>query len=80
MRIPTEAAQTPDPSVACIPSNYSRLIARELDLQVSELPSLLYKTGLTVDQFMQEDTLLTSHQQIQIIHGLTHLRHFHYRW
>lgn len=67
MRIPTEAAQTPDPSVACIPSNYSRLIARELDLQVSELPSLLYQTGLTVDQFMQEDTLLTSHQQIQVI-------------
>lgn len=52
---------------ACIPSNYSRLIARELELQVSELPDLLDRTGLTVDQFMQEDTLLTSRQQIQIV-------------
>ena len=67
MTKPVEAAQTTDPSVACIPSNYSRLIARELDLQVSDLPSLLYMTGLTADQFMQEDTLITSHQQIQII-------------
>lgn len=52
---------------ACIPSNYSRLIARELELQVSELPMLLDRTGLSVEQFMQEDTLLTSRQQIQIV-------------
>ncbi len=53
--------------VACIPSNYSRLIARVLELQVRELPALLELTQLTTDQFMQEDTLLTSRQQVQIL-------------
>lgn len=54
---------------ACIPSNYARLIARVLALQVRELPALLELTRLTTDQFMQEDTLLTARQQIQILHN-----------
>lgn len=52
---------------ACIPSNYSRLIARVLELQEADLPALLDMTQLNVDQFMQEETLLTAPQQIQIL-------------
>jgi len=50
-----------------IPSNYSRLIARELDLTLSQLPTLLYGTGLPIQQFLSEDSLLTPAQQIQIL-------------
>lgn len=50
-----------------IPSNYSRLIGRELALQVRDLPKLLKFTGLSSDEFMQEDQLLTPRQQIQIL-------------
>ncbi len=53
--------------IASIPSNYSRLIGRELGLQVRDLPTLLAHTSLTSDQFTQEDTYLTAAQQIQII-------------
>lgn len=56
-----------DADAACIPSNYSRLIARELGLQARELPGLLDGSGLTGDRFMQEDTCLTARQQIQIL-------------
>ncbi len=62
-----EVAKKIGSSAASIPSNYSRLIARELDLQVSDLPSLLTMTDLSIDEFMQEDTRLTSQQQIQIL-------------
>ncbi len=62
-----ELTQSFDPNLACIPSNYSRLIARELELQESDLAALLDMTKLTIEQFMQEGTLLTSLQQIQII-------------
>ncbi|MFC6684222.1 hypothetical protein ACFQGA_06830 [Marinobacter koreensis] len=44
---------------ACIPSNYSRLIARELGLQERDVADLLKLTQLSVDQFLQDDTLLT---------------------
>lgn len=54
---------------ATIPSNYSRIIGRELELQVREIPALLKFTQLTPQQFMQEDTLLTGQQQIQILHN-----------
>ena len=67
MRNQVELTQPFDPNLACIPSNYSRLIARELELQEPELSALLDMTQLTIEQFMQEDTLLTSLQQIQII-------------
>lgn len=52
---------------ASIPSNYSRLIARELQLQVPDLPKLLAHTGITVDQFTEEETLLTAKQQVQVL-------------
>ena len=60
-------------NIACIPSNYSRLIARVLELQVRDLPALLAFTQLTIEQFMQEDTMLTSEQQIQILENALHL-------
>ena len=58
---------------ARIPSNYSRLIARVLGLQASELSALITQTGISVDQLMQEDTLLTSTQQIQILQNALRL-------
>jgi len=60
-------------NIACIPSNYSRLIARVLELQVKDLPLLLELTQLSIEQFMQEETLLTSLQQIQILHNALRL-------
>ena len=56
-----------DSNLPCIPSNYSRLIARELGLQIRDLPSLLDKTLLTTEEFIQNDKLLTTYQQVQII-------------
>lgn len=56
-----------DPGLACIPSNYSRLIARELGLQARGVSDLLMETELSVDHFMREDTLLTPRQQLQIL-------------
>jgi AraC-like DNA-binding protein len=56
-----------DLNLACIPSNYSRLVARELGLQAREVSGLLTTTQLSVDQFLQEDTLLTPQQQLQIL-------------
>ena len=64
-----EETQVIASNIASIPSNYSRLIARVLELQVRDLPALLAMTQLTIEQFMQEDTLLTSQQQIQILHN-----------
>lgn len=66
-----------DLDMACIPSNYSRLIARELGLQIRDLPSFLGgeslasgvigTASLSVEQFLNEDTLLTPRQQIQLL-------------
>ena len=50
-----------------IPSNYSRLIARELDLTAKQLPRLLLGTGLGVTQFLSEESLLTAAQQVRIL-------------
>ena len=52
---------------ATIPSSYTRLIGRELDLQARDLPKLLKFTALTPEQLMRDDTLLTATQQIQIL-------------
>ena len=52
---------------AGIASNYSRLIARELGLQVRDLPDLLQHTGLSTRQFLDEDLTLTSAQQVHIL-------------
>lgn len=59
--------------MAAIPSNYSRIIGRELGLTVRDLPKLLQFTTLTTQQFIQEDTLLTAQQLIQILHNGIHL-------
>ncbi|RZO83785.1 MAG: AraC family transcriptional regulator [Oceanococcus sp.] len=58
---------------ANIPSNYSRLIARELGLTARQLPKLLHGTGLNVVQLLSEDSLLTSAQQIQILRNALEL-------
>jgi AraC-like DNA-binding protein len=63
---------------ANIPSSYSRLIGRELELQVRDLSKLLKFTDLSVEQFMQEDTLLTAQQQIQILQNGLQLSHCEY--
>jgi hypothetical protein len=52
---------------ADIPSNYSRLIARELDLTAKQLPRLLQGTGLGITQFLTEDSLLTVAQQVRVL-------------
>ncbi len=63
----TASAHPIDPDLACIPSNYSRMIARELALQIRDLPRLLKLTDLTTEQFLQDDLLLSPKQQIQIL-------------
>lgn len=56
-----------DLNQACIPNEYSRLIARELRLQVRDLPGFLHLTQLTTEAFLEENTLLSPVQQIQIL-------------
>ena len=48
---------------ADIPSNYSRLIARELGLSARELPRLLRKTDVDVTQLLKDESRLTATQQ-----------------
>lgn len=52
---------------ANIPVSYTRLIGRELDLQVRDLPRLLKFTTLTAEQLMRDDSMITASQQIQIL-------------
>lgn len=54
-------------SDANIPSNYSRLIARELGLSSRQLPELLAGTGLTVGAFLDEGCRLTAADQVTIL-------------
>ncbi|MGM0563179.1 MAG: AraC family transcriptional regulator ligand-binding domain-containing protein [Pseudomonadota bacterium] len=56
-----------DLDLPCIPSNYGRLIARELGLQARDVPDLLASTQLSVDAFLREDTLITPRQQLQVL-------------
>lgn len=58
---------------ADIPSTYSRLIARELELTAKELPRLLRGTGLRREQFLQEDLRLTPTQQLRILRNAMQL-------
>lgn len=58
---------------ADIPSNYSRLIARELGLAARQLPALLRGTGFDVAQLLSEDSLLTAAQQIRILRNALEL-------
>tara|TARA_R110002073_G_scaffold45053_2_gene124604 strand:+ start:13345 stop:14385 length:1041 start_codon:yes stop_codon:yes gene_type:complete len=65
-----------EPSIAGaarIPSNYSRLIARVLGLHSRELPALIAQAGISVEQLIQDDTMLTSAQQIQILQNALRL-------
>lgn len=59
--------------IANIPSNYSRIIGRELELQMRDLPKLLKFTQLSPEQFLQDDILLTTRQQVQILHNALNL-------
>lgn len=53
--------------VANIPSNYTRIIARELGLNLREIPELIKYAGINTQEFMQEDLLLTPSQFIRIL-------------
>lgn len=53
--------------LANIPSNYARLIGRELALNIRELPQLLQFTQLSPEQMMLDKTLLTARQLVQIL-------------
>ena len=59
-----ECSHSPE---ADIPSNYSRLIARELGLSARQLPVLLSGTGVEVAQLLREDSLFTVAEQIGIL-------------
>ncbi len=52
---------------ASIAVGYSRLIARILQLQEKNLDILLKHSGLTVAELMDDATLLTNNQQLQIV-------------
>ncbi|WP_228259991.1 AraC family transcriptional regulator [Acinetobacter sp. ANC 4779] len=53
--------------IANIPSNYARMIGRELALNIRELPQLLQFTQLNIEQLMRDETLLTARQLVQIL-------------
>ncbi len=54
---------------ASIAVGYSRLIARHLQLQEKNLGILLKGSGLSVKELMDDTTLLTKSQQLQIVHN-----------
>ncbi|PNE04245.1 AraC family transcriptional regulator [Alcanivorax sp. MD8A] len=64
-------AQAPYPqhTQATNPASYSRLIARELGLPPTRLWMLLQGTEVTPEQLLAEDSLLTTQQQVQILHN-----------
>lgn len=61
-----EVQQEKPPSIAV---GYSRLMARQLHLQEKELDILLRGSGLSVGELMDDATLLTNRQQLQIMHN-----------
>lgn len=63
----TNPCMDDDADMANIPSNYARLIGRELGLSIRELPQLLQFSQLNVEQLMQDETLLTARQLVQIL-------------
>ena len=52
---------------ASIPSSYSRLIARILNLNERNLNPLLRFTNISKKQFLKEELIITAQQQIQIL-------------
>ena len=63
----------PDHSIATNPSSYSRLIARELGLPSTQLGRLLYQTGLSTAQLLDENSLLTTDQQVRLLNNALHI-------
>jgi AraC-like DNA-binding protein len=55
-----------DHNTPSLPVNYTRLIARDLQLQERELDELLRGTGLTWPDILKDDTLISTAQQAQI--------------
>lgn len=56
-----------------IPISYTRMIARQLGLQEKELNNLMWKTGLNGNNLTDSKTLLTEHQQYQILRNALRL-------
>lgn len=52
---------------ANIPSNYARIIARELGLSLKDIPQLLNTTRITTDEFIKDDQLLSPYDFVSII-------------
>ena len=59
--------ETPTDEPASIAIGYSRIMARQLDLNEKSLGVLLLRTGLSVEELMDDETLLTKRQQLQIV-------------
>lgn len=55
------------PLIACIPTSYSRLFARLLDLNECDFPRLVEQTGLSAEQLLDKSAHMTASQQIQIV-------------
>jgi len=54
---------------ASIAIEYSRIMATQLGLNEKNLERLLERTGLSVEEFMDDGTLLTKRRQLQIVHN-----------
>lgn len=52
-----------------IPTTYSRLAARTLNLNEKNLGRMLFGTGISSKALLRDDTLLTGRQQIQILNN-----------
>lgn len=59
--------------IANIPSNYARIIGRELALNIRELPQLLQFTQLSAERLLEDETLLTARQLVQILQNSVNL-------
>lgn len=67
MVLPSRETSTDQP--ASIAVGYSRLMGRHLQLQEKNLHVLLKGSGLSVKELMDDATLLTKDQQLQILHN-----------
>lgn len=55
------------PQASCIPTSYSRLYARLLNIAEGDIPRLLQDTRLSAEQLVDKSAYITAKQQIQII-------------
>lgn len=65
----TPSSDAPVDQPASIAVGYSRLMGRHLQLQEKNLDILLKGSGLSVEELMDDATLLTKSQQLQILHN-----------